>query len=221
MRILAVEDDAVLMNGLQVGLSLRGFTVDAVATCADAQEALLASVFDAVVLDLMLPDGSGLDVLSALRRRGVPVPVLLLTARDSVPDRIAGLDAGGDDYLGKPFDLDEVAARLRALIRRAAGHASAVLAWRDVTLEPSTMIVTRAGEPVRLSRREFSILRALMDRPGQIFSKSQLEDKLYGWQEDVESNAVEVHIHHLRSKLGSAMIETVRGFGYRLAEDGA
>jgi two-component system response regulator QseB len=146
--------------------------------------------------------------------------VLLLTARDAVADRITGLDAGADDYLGKPFDLDEVAARLRALVRRAAGRASAILTWRDVTLEPSSMAVTKAGEPVRLSRREFSVLHALMDRPGQILSKSQLEDKLYGWQEDVESNAVEVHIHHLRSKLGSGMIETVRGIGYRIGEAG-
>jgi two-component system response regulator QseB len=221
MRILVVEDDAVLMNGLQVGLSLGGFTVDAVASCADADAALSSSAFDALVLDLMLPDGSGLDILAALRRRSVAMPVLLLTARDAVPDRIAGLDAGADDYLGKPFDLDEVAARLRALIRRAAGRASAVLTWRDVTLEPSTMIVKRGGEPVRLSRREFSILHALMDRPGQILSKTQLEDKLYGWQEDVESNTVEVHIHHLRSKLGTATIETIRGIGYRLPEDGA
>lgn len=219
MRILVVEDDAVLMNGLQVGLSLGGFTVDAVATCADADAALLSTSFDALVLDLMLPDGSGLDVLAALRERGIAVPVLLLTARDAVSDRIVGLDAGADDYLGKPFDLDEVAARLRALIRRAAGRSSASLTWRDVTLEPATMIVTRAGEAVRLSRREFAILHALMDRPGQILSKSQLEDKLYGWQEDVESNAVEVHIHHLRSKLGASAIETVRGIGYRLAED--
>lgn len=218
MRVLVVEDDAVLMDGLRVGLGLNGFTADAVATCKDAEAALRTAVFDALVLDLMLPDGSGLDVLAGLRRRNSAVPVLLLTARDAVADRIAGLDAGADDYLGKPFDLDEVAARLRALIRRAAGRASAVLAWRDVTLEPSSMTVTKAGEPVRLSRREFAVLHALMDRPGQVLSKSQLEDKLYGWQEDVESNAIEVHIHHLRSKLGSGMVETVRGIGYRIGE---
>lgn len=221
MRILVVEDDTVLLNGLQVGLSLGGFTVDAVATCGDADAALRASAFDAVVLDLMLPDGSGLDVLAALRKRSQTTPVLLLTARDAVRDRITGLDAGADDYLGKPFDLDEVSARLRALIRRAAGRASAIIAWRDVALEPATMIVTRGGEPVRLSRREFTILHALMDRPGQILSKAQLEEKLYGWQEDVESNTVEVHVHHLRAKLGASTIETVRGIGYRLAEERA
>lgn len=220
MRVLVVEDDAMLMDGLRVGLGLSGFTVDAVATCKDAEAALRTTAFDALVLDLMLPDGSGLDVLASLRRRDSTVPVLLLTARDAVADRITGLDAGADDYLGKPFDLDEVAARLRALVRRAAGRASAILTWHDVTLEPSSMTVTKAGEAVRLSRREFSVLHALMDRPGQILSKSQLEDKLYGWQEDVESNTVEVHIHYLRSKLGSGMIETVRGIGYRIVEAG-
>lgn len=220
MRILLVEDDEVLLNGLQIGLGLAGFTVDAVSTCADASTALLNSTFDAVVLDLMLPDGSGLGVLGELRARQVGTPVLLLTARDGVPDRIAGLDAGADDYLGKPFDLDEVAARLRALVRRGNGSASACRIWRDLRLDPATMALSKAGEAVRLSRREFSILHALMDRPGQILSRSQLEERLYGWQEDVESNTIEVHIHYLRQKLGPGIIETVRGVGYRLAEMG-
>ncbi|MBB4020137.1 MULTISPECIES: winged helix-turn-helix domain-containing protein [Alphaproteobacteria] len=218
MRVLVVEDDAVLLNGLQVGLGLAGFTVDAVSTCADASAALRISAFDAVVLDLMLPDGSGLGVLDELRGRQVGTPVLLLTARDSVPDRIAGLDAGADDYLGKPFDLNEVAARLRALTRRGNGGTSACRIWRDLRLDPATMAVSKSGEAVRLSRREFSILHALMDRPGQILSKSQLEDRLYGWQEDIESNTIEVHIHNLRQKLGPGVIETVRGVGYKLAE---
>lgn len=220
MRILVVEDDEVLRNGLEVGFAFSGFTVDAVATCEEAEAAITASGFDALVLDLMLPDGSGLDLLASLRRRGAVLPVLLLTARDTVSDRINGLDAGADDYLGKPFDLDEVAARLRALIRRAAGRASAILTWKDICLDPSRLVVMRSGEPVRLARREFSILHALMERPGTILSKSQLEERLYGWQEDVESNTVEVHIHHLRAKLGSRLIETVRGIGYRLREDG-
>lgn len=220
MRVLVVEDDPVLLNGLQVGLGLAGFTVEAVANCADASAALETSEFDAIVLDLMLPDGSGLDILGALRRRQSRIPVLLLTARDSVPDRIAGLDAGADDYLGKPFDLDEVAARLRALARRAGGHAAATLHWRDIVLDPASMSVTRDGNPVRLSRREFSILRALIDRPGQILSKLQLEERLYGWQEEIESNAIEVHIHNLRAKLGPGIVETVRGVGYRVAEAG-
>lgn len=220
MRILVVEDDAVLMNGLQVGLGLAGFTVDAVSTCADASLALGASSFEAVVLDLMLPDGSGLDVLADLRARQIKVPVLLLTARDAIPDRIAGLDAGADDYLGKPFDLDEVAARLRALIRRTTGRATAHLHWSNLVLDPSSMALTRDGEPLRLSRREFSILHALIERPGQIHSRSQLEDRLYGWQEDVESNTIEVHVHNLRAKLGHGVIETVRGVGYRLSASG-
>ena len=218
MRVLVVEDDEVLMDGLQVGLGLAGFTVETVATCADASAALRAAAFDAVVLDLMLPDGSGLDVLAEARARQLPAPVLLLTARDSVPDRIAGLDAGADDYLGKPFDLDEVAARLRALIRRAAGRPTASVQWRDVILNPATMTVTRAGEAVRLSRREFAILHALIDRPGQVLSKSQLEERLYGWQEEIGSNAIEVHIHNLRAKLGAGVIETLRGVGYRLMD---
>lgn len=221
MRILLVEDDAVLANGLQVGLGMAGFTVETVASRADASAALDSSTFDAVVLDLMLPDGSGLDVLDAMRKRRSTVPVLLLTARDSVADRIAGLDAGADDYLGKPFDLDEVAARLRALARRAGGHAAATLEWRDIVLDPAAMTVTRGSEPVRLSRREFSILRALIDRPGQILSRAQLEERLYGWQEEIESNAVEVHVHNLRAKLGPGVVETVRGVGYRMAEAGA
>lgn len=218
MRVLVVEDDAVLMNGLQVGLGLLGFTVEAVATCVDASAALHASPFDAVVLDVMLPDGSGLDVLRELRARRAAVPVLLLTSRDSVPDRIAGLNGGADDYLGKPFDLDEVAARLRALGRRAGGHMTATLRWRDIALEPASMAVKRAGEAIRLSRREFSVLHALMARPGHILSKSQLEERLYGWDEDVESNTIEVHIHNLRAKLGRDVIETVRGVGYRMAD---
>lgn len=220
MRILVVEDDEVLLNGLQVGLGLAGFNVDVVSGCADAAIALRTSAFDAIVLDLMLPDGSGLDLLSHLRADGAQTPVLLLTARDSVMDRITGLDAGADDYLGKPFDLDEAAARLRALTRRAAGHASAHLVWRDVVLDPASMAVTRDGVFIRLSRREFAILHALMERPGHILSKIQLEERIYGWQEDVESNAIEVHVHNVRSKLGSGVIETVRGVGYRLAGSG-
>lgn len=218
MRILIVEDDTVLMNGLQVGLGMAGFTVEAVSNCADASVALATSTFDAVVLDLMLPDGSGLDILRELRKRRSTIPVLLLTARDGVSDRITGLDSGADDYLGKPFDLNEVAARLRALARRAGGHATVTLHWRDIVLDPASMSVRRGTEPVRLSRREFSILHALIDRPGQIISKLQLEERLYGWQEEIESNAIEVHVHHLRAKLGPGIVETVRGVGYRMAE---
>ncbi|MBI1620492.1 response regulator [Aquamicrobium zhengzhouense] len=219
MRVLIVEDDAVLRDGLTVGLSIGGFTADAVETCEEAAAALTNHEFDALVLDLMLPDGSGLDVLRSLRERQDATPVLLLTARDQVADRVHGLDAGADDYLGKPFDLDEVAARLRALVRRAAGRPRSVLEWRGLRLDPANQNVERLGEPIRLSRREYSILHALMIHPGQILSRSQIEEKLYGWQEEVESNAVEVHIHHLRGKLGPGIIQTVRGIGYRLGDE--
>lgn len=216
MRVLVVEDDEVLLNGLQVGLGLSGFSIETVSTCADAAAALHASSFDAVVLDLMLPDGSGLDVLGEMRGRDASEPVLLLTARDAVSDRIAGLDAGADDYLGKPFDLDELAARLRALIRRKGGRARSTLQWQDVILDPATLTVSRAGRAVTLTRREFTILRALMERPGAILAKSALEEAIYGWQEGVESNTVEVHVHNLRGKLGAGVVETVRGLGYRV-----
>ncbi|MBW8283634.1 MAG: response regulator transcription factor [Rhizobium sp.] len=219
MRLLVVEDDEVLSDGLKVGLNMLGFTVDAVGCVADACEAVAIDRFDAVVLDLMLPDGSGLDVLAQLRASGERTPVLLLTARDEVGDRIAGLDAGADDYLGKPFDLDELAARLRAIIRRAQGRAESRPQWRGVTLDPARMSAERDGRTVSLSRREFTVLQALMDNPGTIQSKSALEQKLYGWQEDVESNTVEVHVHKLRAKLGPDLIETVRGVGYRLKDD--
>jgi two-component system, OmpR family, response regulator QseB len=216
MRILLVEDDSVLLDGLRVGLGLHGFTVDGVASCEDARAALHASGFDAIILDLMLPDGSGLDVLRELRNRQDPTPVLLLTAKDTVADRIGGLDSGADDYLGKPFDLDEVAARLRAISRRAAGRASPTLTWNGIRLDPGQRTAEMDGEPVALSRREFSVLEALMRHPGAVLSKDQLAERLYGWQEDVESNAVEVHVHNLRAKIGRGAIETVRGLGYRL-----
>lgn len=216
MRILVVEDDPVLSDGLKVGLGLSGATVDAVATCADACAALAASTFDAVVLDLMLPDGSGLDVLADIRRAGNKTPVLLLTALDEVSDRIKGLDTGADDYLGKPFDLDELAARVRAIARRQTGRAAPHLAYNGIVLDPATLTATSNEIPVNLSRREFAILSALMERPEIVRSKDDLESRLYGWQEEVESNAVEVHIHNLRSKIGRTMIETVRGHGYRM-----
>jgi len=219
MRILVVEDDPLLLDGLATGLRLSGFAVDAVDSCEDAFAAVAVQAYDAIVLDLMLPDGSGLDVLKSLRRRRDKTPVLLLTARDRVPERIAGLDAGADDYVGKPFDLDEVAARVRAVARRASGRANALLEWRGLVLDPSQQTASFHGKPIALTRREFGVLRALMERPGATVSRGRLEESLYGWQEEVESNAVEVHVHHLRAKLGSRFIRTVRGLGYRLAED--
>lgn len=220
MRLLIVEDDPVLSDGLAVGLGLSGFTCDAVGTLADARAALRDHEFSAMVLDIMLPDGAGTDLLAQMRAAGNRLPVLLLTARDRVRDRVEGLDAGADDYLGKPCDLDELAARLRAMLRRGAGRATATVAWRDIVLDPAAMTATRGADVLRLSRREFAILQALLDRPGRILSRAQLEERLYGWQEDVESNAVEVHIHHLRAKLGRDAIQTVRGVGYRVAEGG-
>ncbi|MFC5386520.1 response regulator [Aquamicrobium segne] len=219
MRVLIVEDDAVLRDGLRVGLGIGGFNADAVETCEEANAVLKNHEFDALVLDLMLPDGSGLDILKSMRERRDTTPVLLLTARDQVADRIVGLDAGADDYLGKPFDLDEVAARLRALLRRGSGRHGSLLEWRDLVLDPATQTLKQNGKPVRLSRREYAILHALMVHPGQILSRSRIEEKLYGWQEEIESNAVEVHIHHLRGKLGPDIIQTVRGIGYRLGEE--
>ncbi|WP_313614649.1 response regulator transcription factor [Agrobacterium sp.] len=216
MRILVVEDDPILLDGLREGLKLSGFVADGVTTVADATEALETGRFDAVVLDRMLPDGSGLDVLRGIRHLGNRIPVLLLTAKDEVGDRIDGLDAGADDYIGKPFDLDEVAARLRAITRRSSGRASAEISLRGLTLDPASMLVRRAEVEIGLSRREFSILHALMESPQAIHSKQALEERLYGWQEDVESNTIEVHVHKLRAKLGTSVIETVRGVGYRL-----
>ncbi|MET3353149.1 response regulator transcription factor [Xanthobacter autotrophicus] len=216
MRILVVEDDPILMDGLKVGLGLAGATVDDVATCADARAALAAGRFDAVVLDVMLPDGSGLDVLATLRARGDATPVLLLTALDEPPDRVRGLDGGADDYLGKPFDLDELAARVRAIARRGHGRAGPLLRAGALVLDPATLSATLDGQAIALSRREFAVLSALMERPGVIRSRMEIEERLYGWQEEVESNAVEVHIHNLRAKVGREAIETVRGLGYRV-----
>ena len=215
MRVRVVEDDPVLQNGLTVGLGIHGFTAEGVGTCADALAALGTTTFDGVVLDVMLPDGSGFDVLRELRQRNDAVPVLLLTALDAVADRIRGLDNGADDYLGRPFDLDEVAARLRALRRRAVGRATPTILWQDIVLDTERRTATTNGEPINLSRREFALLLALVERPGVIHSKADLEAMLYGWQEEIESNAVEVHIHHLRAKIGRDRSDAVRGRGYR------
>lgn len=216
MRILVVEDDPVLSDGLRTGLGMFGATADVVASCADGRAALASSEFDALVLDLMLPDGTGLDLLADIRAAGDSTPVLLLTALDEIADRVKGLDAGADDYLGKPFDLDELCARLRAICRRQNGRASPLLSCNGIVLDPATMSAAVRGERVGLSRREFAVLQALMERPGVLRSKDALEASLYGWQEEIESNAVEVHIHKLRAKLGRQAIETVRGIGYRI-----
>ncbi len=218
MRILVLEDDPVLSDGLRSGLGLHGMMIDCVTTCGDALAAINAADYSAAVLDLMLPDGSGLDVLSHIRSRDNAMPVLVLTAIDAITDCIAGLDRGADDYMGKPFDLDELAARLRAMVRRAAGRASPTWEWRGITVEPARKAVSRNGTGLNLSRREYALLEALIQRPGRVLSRSQLEARLYGWNEEIGSNALEVHIHNLRAKIGRDAIETVRGLGYRLRE---
>ena len=207
-HILIVDDDREIRTLLGDYLQKNGYRATAVADGKAMRRALEQSHVDLIVLDLMLPDGSGMNILKDLRSSQNDTPVLLLTARDTVRDRVAGLDTGADDYLGKPFDLDEVAARLRALSRRSTGRSTAALEWASLRLDPARQLVEQAGKPVQLSRREYSILHTLMTHPGVIFSKTKLEDRLYGWQEEIESNAIEVHIHHLRSKLGPGLIET-------------
>ena len=214
MRLLIVEDDELLGDGLQAGLVQRGFHADWVRDGVQARQAASTEAYEAIVLDLGLPRLDGLSVLKELRRADHPVPVLVLTARDGKADKLAGFDAGADDYLVKPVDLDELAARLRALIRRSHGRARPVIDIAGVTLDPSARQVFRDGAVVELSARELAILELLMEHAGQVVSRARLESALYGWEEGVESNAVEVHIHHLRRKLGADFIKTLRGIGY-------
>jgi two-component system response regulator QseB len=217
MRVLLAEDDPMIGASVRQGLSQDGFTVDWVEDGRAAELALADGVHDALLLDLGLPRRAGLEVLGAMRRRGDSRPVLILTARDAVSDRVAGLDAGADDYMVKPFELDELAARLRALLRRSSGRAAPVISHGEIELDPATHEVRRNGAPVALSAREFALLEALLARPGAILSRTQLEEKLYGWSDAVESNAVEVHIHALRRKLGTDSIRNVRGVGWMAA----
>ena len=214
MRILVVEDDALLGDAVQAGLQQDGHAIDWVRDGLQADHALATEAYAAVVLDLGLPGLSGLDVLQRLRQRQSTLPVLILTARDTVEDRIQGLDQGADDYLVKPFDMGELFARLRALIRRANGHATPVLCVGEVELDPAGHQVRYRGELVELASREFTVLQALMLNAGRVLSRAQLEDKLYAWGQEVESNTVEVHIHHLRRKLYPGLVETIRGVGY-------
>jgi len=221
MRLLLVEDDAMLGSALRAGLRQDGHAVDWVRSSNEADTAWIAAgkaaAYDAVVLDLGLPDGSGLDLLKRARQRRLATPVLIATARDRVADRIAGLDAGADDYMVKPIDLDELAARLRAIERRVAGRSEPAIVVGDIVVEPATRTVLRGGEPVDLTARELAVLLALARRPGATVSREQLVEALYGWEESIESNAIDVHIHHLRRKLGADVIETQRGLGWRLA----
>lgn len=227
MRILVVEDDTAIADALQVSLRLAGHAVDVCATLASAWAALRVEPFDAMLLDLGLPDGDGVRLLTQLRAAaaqggGLPradMPVLIMTARDGVDQRIAGLDGGADDYLVKPFDPQELLARIRALVRRSAGRASALLYYRDITIDPATRSVTQAGVPVPLGVKEFGLLQTLVEARPQVLSKARLEAALYGFGDELDSNAIEVHVHHLRRKLGAELIKTMRGVGYFVPRD--
>ncbi|GMV02969.1 MAG: response regulator transcription factor [Burkholderiaceae bacterium] len=219
MRVLLVEDDRMIGQAVQTALRQDGYAVDWMRDAESADTALTTANFDLVLLDLGLPGRDGVSLLHAMRGRHDATPVLIVTARDEVHDRIGGLDAGADDYLVKPFDLDELGARMRALLRRSAGRGEAVFEHRGVRIDPATREVTRGGESITLSPREFAVLEALVLRPGAVLSRAQLEDRLYGWGESVESNAVEVYIHGLRRKLGHDFVQNVRGVGYFVPRD--
>jgi DNA-binding response OmpR family regulator len=219
MRLLLVEDDALLGNGIEAGLKQAGFAVDWAKDGREAQLALAATEYELVVLDLGLPRVTGMQVLRQLRGDGSDLPVLALTARDTVRDRVAGLEAGADDYLIKPFDLAELVARIRALLRRAHGRGVTTIRYRDLLLQPNSLSVTRGEEQIQLSARECAILTDLLEHCGTALSRTRLEESLYGWNEEVESNAVEVHIHNLRKKLGADLIKTIRSVGYLVQKD--
>jgi len=221
MRVLLAEDDAMIGAAVRDRLRGQGFAVDWVRDGRAADAALTGDVYDLLLLDLGLPGREGLAVLKALRGRGSTLPVVILTARDAVDDRVAGLDAGADDYVVKPFDLKELEARLRAVLRRRAGSASSVIEHGHLSLDLASHELRRDGALVPVSPREFALLHALLERPGRILSRAQLEERLYGWGEEVGSNVVEVHIHSLRRKLGADLIRNVRGVGYRIPEDPA
>jgi DNA-binding response OmpR family regulator len=214
MRLLLVEDDRMIGDSLRNALRQAGFAVDLVRDGRAAESTIASERFDLVLLDLGLPQRDGMDVLQAMRARGDRTPVIVLTARDTLAARVSGLDAGADDYIIKPFELDELLARIRAVVRRQAGRAETTLAVGEVTLDTATRQVTLSGTPVVLSAREYAVLEALMLRPGAILSRAQLEDRLYGWGEELESNAITVYVHQLRRKLGEGFIHTVRGVGY-------
>jgi len=216
MKILLVEDDAMIGSAVTQGLALEGHVVNWVQDATEAELALEVESYEVVLLDLGLPGKSGLEVLTGLRKQGSEATVIILTARDAVSDRIAGLDSGADDYLVKPFDLDELSARIRAVQRRRHGRAELVLTVGNLNLNPASHECLWKGAKVKLSAKEFALLEAFMERPGAVFSKSQLEERLYGWGDEVESNTIEVHIHNLRKKLAGEVIRTIRGVGYVL-----
>ena len=214
MRILLVEDDGLLGDGVQAGLRQAGFGVDWAKTCDEGRLAVATGDYSCMVLDIGLPDGSGLNLLQELRKANNPLPVLLLTARDTLADRVKGLDKGADDYLVKPFELDELTARIRALLRRSHQRTTPVLSCQGIVLDPAARKVTLDGNLVELPLREFTLLEELLENAGRVLTRTQLEQSLYGWNAEVESNAIEVHVHHLRKKFGSDFIKTIRGVGY-------
>jgi len=214
MRLLLVEDDSLLGDGIRAGLRQSGYTVDWCRDGRAAQRAMEAEPYALMVLDIGLPQLSGLDLLKWLRSKGGDLPVLILTARDTVADRVKGLDSGADDYVVKPFDLEELAARIRALLRRHGGRTVPLICHDRLTLDPAAHTLMQDNQPVELSPREFAVLQALLENSGRVLSRERLEQSLYGWGDEVESNAVEVYIHHLRRKLGTSLIRTIRGVGY-------
>ncbi|TAN50961.1 MAG: response regulator [Methylococcaceae bacterium] len=214
MRLLLVEDDQILGDGLKTALSQEGYAVDWECEGPSACAALQSHRYELVVLDLNLPGKSGLDILKEMRAADIATPVLILTARDTVNDRVAGLDCGADDYLQKPFDLDELCARLRALLRRSQGRSTPTIVHQDLEIDPAAHKVFLKGRGVELSLREYELLRFLLENSGRAVSRSRIEEALYASDSEIESNAIEVHVHHLRKKLGSELIRTLRGVGY-------
>lgn len=214
MRILLVEDDELLGDGVRTGLLQYQYTVDWVKNGLAALQALKTEHFDLAILDINLPRLSGLEILKTIRSQNINIPVLILTARDTVDDRIQGLDVGADDYLVKPFDLDELCARIRAIKRRAGTRNTPIITIGEVSLQPATRSVTIGKTPVELSRREFSLLQMLMENAGRVLSREQITQSLYGWGDDIDSNALEVHVHNLRKKFNDKFIRTIRGVGY-------
>ena len=220
MRILVIEDDTTLGQAVRDQVVAEGHSADWVSRLEDADAARRTGVFDLVLLDLMLPDGRGLDFLAALRAAGDVTPVIVLTARDQISDRIAALDTGADDYLVKPFDLAELSARIRAVGRRYAGNPNPLVTVGDLDVDLAARSVHRAGRPIALTRREWSLFEAFVQNPTQLISKARLEERLYSFDAEVESNTIEVYVARLRKKLGAGAIETVRGMGYRLGTPG-
>lgn len=218
MRILILEDDHYIAEGLNAGLSEHGMTCDIFSSGTTGEKAINAAPYDAVILDLSLPETDGMQVLAHWRQQNIHTPVLILTARDALPDRLAGLNAGADDYLCKPFALDEVIARLHALIRRNQGFSQSEIKFGQLMLNLSSCTAKLCGRNLNLTPREWILLQLLITHPQQVFSRAQIEDKLYNWQQEVESNAIEVHVHHLRKKISNTIIRTRRGLGYQLGE---